>query len=120
MNLQEIHSFPSETPNVQMYEMFMNTVTDDDITRGTNPVLFGLAQLIEWAIINKKFTEYYSHVNKLSEKDRAVETERLVNSLDVIVVFNVACEPTFGFLREDDGDDVIMFPGKHSKMHRYL
>ena len=98
-----------------------NTIIFDYLKTGTDPECFAYANLIEWAIRNKKYVEYYSHIAQFTEdKNRWKEQERLHDEKIVIVRFNFAAVPLFGFYCEDDGEPALMFPDKDGNRIVYL
>jgi hypothetical protein len=109
----DIMSLPRETENEVMFNHLKNSVTAEDIKHGTDPDSFAYAHLIEWAVRNKKYEEYYSHMKKFpDDKDRWQEEENLIKNKIVIVTFSFAGVPLFGFLSDYDGEPALMFPGK--------
>lgn len=71
---------------------------------------------------NKKFTEYYSHINMFLNDDngRLNAQEKLKKEKTVIVRFNVSGTPLFGFYIEQDDDPAISFPEKDGMYFVYL
>ncbi len=122
MDYKEIMELPAETENVVIFSLLKESVTDEDIKTGTDPVGFAYAHLIEWAVRNKKFTEYYSHINMFLNDDngRLNAQEKLEKEKTVIVRFNVSGTPLFGFYIEQDGDPAISFPEKDGMYFVYL
>lgn len=90
MQFNEIHSLPKETENKVVFDAFFSSVSKDDIKNGTDPKCFAYANLIEWAITNKKFVEYYSYMKPFlyDDKKRWEIEEELKRSKTVIVRFN--------------------------------
>ena len=114
MKFDEIMSLPVETDNTIVYDLFLLSVTEQDKNNGTNPETFAYAHLIEWAIRHKKFDEFYSLWNPLiyDDKERWALEEYLTKSKTVILRFNFAATPLFGFLGNNDGSNCIEFPTK--------
>lgn len=112
MQFNEIHSLPKETENNVVFDAFFSSVSKDDIKNGTDPKCFAYANLIEWAITNKKFVEYYSYMKPFlyDDKKRGEIEEELKRSKTVIVRFNFVATPLFGLFGEDDGDNCLIFP----------
>ncbi len=122
MKLNEIFELPKETENTVVYDAFYATVTEYDINEGTDPKCFAYAQLIEWAIRNKKYEEYYSYMQpyQRDDKKRWEIEEYLTKSKTVIVRFNFMATPLFGFLVDNDGGYAIEFPTKDGMRCLYL
>jgi len=114
MKFNDIMALPKETKNTDLYDMLLSSVTEEDKNNGTNPETFAYAHLIEWAIMNKKFDEFYSMWNPLiaDDKERWALEKYLTESKTVIVRFNFASTPLFGFLGNNDGSNCITFPAK--------
>lgn len=117
MTFNEICNMPSQTPNTQMYELFKEHAKNE---LAPNPDLFASAQLIAWAIENKKYDSYYTHFNGLEGNELHVEEKHFINRKKVIVVTNVLAECTFGFLGENDGDSTIIYPKKDGLYEKYI
>jgi len=121
MTYAEIMELPSETTNINVFELLKGTITSMDIKRGTNPDTFAHAHLIEWAIRNKKFVEYYSYIKQFhGEQDLWKAQEMLKQDKIVIVRFNYAATPLFGFYDENDGESALAFPDKDGMYCVYL
>jgi hypothetical protein len=110
MTLDEVMNLPASTDNNVIYDELFKTVTSDDIKTGTDPDLFSYAHLIEWAVRNKKYEEYYSYIKK--HKDEKNVEQILIDNMVILVRFSVAGEPLFGFLTDYDGESALMFPDK--------
>jgi len=95
-----------------VFDAFFSSVSKDDIKNGTDPKCFAYANLIEWAITNKKFVEYYSYMKPFlyDDKKRWEIEEELKRSKTVIVRFNFVATALFGLFGEDDGDNCLIFP----------
>jgi len=113
MEYAAVMSLPSETPNKEIYNLLRDSVTPEDIRRRTRPDLFACSHLIAWAVKHKKFDEYYSYMAQFKEDQKRFDAqEKLIAEMTVLVRFDCAGVPLFGFLTEIDGDDALRFPTK--------
>jgi hypothetical protein len=121
MNYEYIMSQPSDVPNTKIYEHLRSSVTPEDIKSRTRPDLFACSHLIAWAIKHKKFEEYYSYMAKFKEEQEISEAQkRLISDMTVIVRFDCAGVPIFGFFTDIDGEDGLRFPSKDVMKCVYL
>jgi hypothetical protein len=112
---------PANTQNTVIFNLLRESVTDKDVKYGTDRDCFAYAHLIEWAVRNKKFVEYYSHMKQFTdEKGREQEHTRLHDNKEVIVRFNVAGDPFFGFYQEEDGEPAQLFPSRDGRRVSFL
>lgn len=78
------------------------------------PHAAALALLVEQAIKNKTYIDY----RKQPIDGHGQRTG--IGKYDVIVVFNLAGDPCFGFLRDSDGDDVIRCSTPNGLVDKYI
>ena len=92
--------------NRKAYDKFLETFKRDDCKL---PEAAAFTSLIEKSIREKTYVIYEYN-----------EDHSGIDEFDVIVTFNVSGDPRFGFLREDDGERVIMFPTGEGLKQVYL
>lgn len=109
MLFKDVMKLPVQTDNKIIFNELYKTVTKEDIEHGTNPESFSYAHLIEWAVFNKKYEEYYSYSKS---NNYEIDEEKVKKDKIVFVKFNVAGEPLFGFYANYDGEPALMFPVK--------
>jgi len=96
--------------NKELYQKFYNQHIKEG---GKLPDASALSLLIEHCIRNKKYTIYY-------DIKRDKNHTPLIDDYEVIVVFNFAGDPTFGLLREDDLEDVIVMGTDKGLRQKYI
>jgi hypothetical protein len=113
MEYKEIMMLPGTAENTEIFDLLKGTVTPDDIKNGTKPETFAYAHLIEWAVKNKKFEEYYSYIRQFENgKETWDAQENLTKDKAVLVKFNCVGKSLFGFYCEEDGESGLCFPEK--------
>lgn len=120
MDFKMIMSLPADTDNTVVFQLFFDNPTEEDVKGGTNRDLFAHAHLIEWAVRNKKYVEYYSHIKQFQDVEQYREQERMTDFKEVIVRFNVSGVPLFGFMGDYDGDPMLVYPDKHEMKGVFL
>jgi hypothetical protein len=121
MEYKEIMDLPYETKNNSVFKLLLESLTEKDIENGAKPVCYASMNLIEWAIRNKKYEEYYSYIKKFEkDEEKIIAQEKLSEDMIVIVRFNLCAEPLFGFYVEEDGESAICYPSNEGMMIKYL
>lgn len=107
--------------NPTIFKLLKETVTPKDIEQGANPETFAYAHLIAWAVKHKKFEEYYSYMRQFKEdQDKFDAQKKLISDMTVIVRFDCAGTPLFGFYGEIDGEGGLCFPTEEGMKAVYL
>ena len=96
--------------NKELYEKYYDRHVAEG---GKFPGASALGALVEYCIRKKKYTIYY-------DVKRDENNMPLIDEFEIIVVFNFAGDPTFGFHRIDDSDDVIVFSTDNGMGQKYI